>query len=76
MPEVTIAAFEDHGTLARTVDRDVDEAHRVMDDLAAVGVDMAEVSLVLEQEGVAAFAKSFDELMATLEEKAAALGAA
>ncbi len=74
MPEATITAFEDHGTLARTVDRDVEAAHRVMDDLAEVGVEMAEVSHTLEQEGVAAFAKSFDELMTTLEEKAAALG--
>ncbi len=76
MPEATIAAFEDHGTLARTVDRDVDAAHQVMDDLAAVGVDMADVSRTLEHEGVAAFSKSFDELMTTLEQKAADLGAA
>ncbi|HWC12040.1 MAG TPA: transaldolase [Acidimicrobiales bacterium] len=75
LPEATIAAFEDHGTLARTVDRDVAAAHQVMDDLAAVGVDMAAVSRTLEEEGVAAFAKSFDELMTALEEKAAALGA-
>ena len=76
MPEGTIAAFEDHGRLGRTIDRGVDEAHHVIDELVAVGVDMDEVSGVLEQEGVAAFAKSFDELMASLEEKAAALGAA
>ena len=76
MPEATIAAFEDHGTLARTVDRDVEASHRVMDDLAAVGVDLADVSRTLEHEGVAAFSKSFDELMTALEEKAAALGAA
>ncbi len=74
MPEATIAAFEDHGTLARTVDRDVEAAHRVMDDLAEVGVDVGDVSHTLEHEGVAAFAKSFDELMTTLEEKAASLG--
>ncbi|HEX2191605.1 MAG TPA: transaldolase [Acidimicrobiales bacterium] len=75
MPEATIAAFEDHGTLARTVDRDVEGAHQVMEDLAAIGVEMDEVSRTLEHEGVAAFAKSFDELMTTLEEKAADLGA-
>ncbi len=75
MPEATIAAFEDHGTLARTVDRDVEAAHQVMEDLATIGVEMAEVSRTLEHEGVAAFAKSFDELVTTLAEKAADLGA-
>ena len=75
MPDATIAAFEDHGTVARTIDRHLDEAHRVMDDLARVGVDMAAVGRTLEEEGVASFAKSYDELLATLQEKAAELEA-
>jgi transaldolase len=70
MPETTLEAFDDHGTLARTADADVDGAHRVMDDLAEVGIDMSDVTRTLEDEGVAAFAKSFDELITTLEEKA------
>ncbi|HZA82727.1 MAG TPA: transaldolase, partial [Actinomycetes bacterium] len=40
LPEPTIAAFEDHGTLARSIDRGVDVAGAVMDTLAEVGVDM------------------------------------
>ncbi len=75
MPDDTIAAFEDHGVVARTVDRGLDEAHRVMDRLAAVGVDMDDVGRVLEAEGVASFAKSFDELLGVLADKAAALAA-
>ena len=43
LPELTIAAFEDHGTLARTIDTGVDEAAEVMRRLAAVGVDMDDV---------------------------------
>ena len=35
--------------------------------LHSVGVDMGDVAVTLEHEGVAAFAKSFDELLATLE---------
>jgi transaldolase len=73
MPEPTLDAFERSGTVARTVDRDVDDATRVMDELDAVGVDMADVSRTLESEGVAAFAKSYDELLASLERKAAEL---
>ena len=70
MPDSTIAAFEDHGTVARTVDRDVEGAHRLWDQLAEVGVDTADVSRVLEEEGVATFSKSFDELLGALRAKA------
>ena len=73
MPEGTIAAFEDHGAVARTVDAGVDEAHATIDGLARVGVDFADVAKVLEDEGVAAFAKSFDELIQALSDKANAL---
>jgi transaldolase len=74
MPEATLDAFADHGTLARTVDADLDGAHRTIDALASVGVDMADVTDVLEREGVATFEKSYDELLGALEGKAAELG--
>jgi transaldolase len=73
LPEATIDGFEHHGTLARTIDRDVDVARQSLEQLAAVGVDMADVTRVLEDEGVAAFAKSFDELIGTLTEKSHSL---
>jgi transaldolase len=69
LPDATIAAFEDHGTVARTIDRDLADAHAVMHGLSSVGVDVADVGHVLEDEGVAAFVKAFDELLATLTEK-------
>ncbi|MGI8808290.1 MAG: transaldolase [Acidimicrobiales bacterium] len=73
MPDATIDAFERRGTLACTINKDLDKAHRVMDDLDRIGVDMADVGRVLEEEGVASFAKSFDELMGALNDKAAEL---
>ncbi|MEZ5168890.1 MAG: transaldolase [Acidimicrobiales bacterium] len=73
LPDATLVAFEDHGTLARTLDLGVDEARQVMADLAAVGVDIDDVTRVLEDEGVAAFEKAFDELLAALTVKAAEL---
>jgi transaldolase len=76
MPDATIDAFERRGTVACTINRDVDQAHQVMEDLAKVGVDMADVSRVLEEEGVASFTKSFEELMGSLSDKAAELTAA
>lgn len=73
MPEATLEAFDDHGTVARTVDADFAAAQDVVDRATAVGVDLDDVSRVLEDEGVAAFSKSFDELITTLEAKAAEL---
>jgi transaldolase len=70
LPEATLDAFADHGTLARRVDADVDEARAVWRALADVGVDMNDVAAQLEREGVDSFAKAFDELIAALEAKA------
>jgi transaldolase len=70
LPEVTITAFEDHGTLARTVDTGVDDAAAVMDRLAAVGVDMLDVGRTLEEQGVAGFRDSFAHVLAALDTKA------
>jgi transaldolase len=75
MPDSTIEAFADHGTLRRRVDADVDECEEVWAKLAAVGVDMADVSEQLEREGVSSFQKSFDELLDALRTKAAGLRA-
>ncbi len=74
MPEATLDAFEDHGVLAPTVEDDVDDARSVFERLAALGIDMEDVSHTLEEEGVAAFAKSFDELLTALQAKADQLG--
>jgi len=75
MPDGTVTDFLDHGTVDRTVDTDLVGARAVIDRLAAAGIDMEDVAGVLETEGVASFAASFDDLMATLETKAAALRA-
>jgi transaldolase len=75
MPDDTIAAFLDHGTLARTVDADPDGAARALEAIGAAGVDMADVGRTLEDEGVASFIKSFDELLQRLSDKANALSA-
>jgi len=73
LPDATLAAFEDHGVVARTLDVDVDEATATIAALADLGIHMDEVTRKLEEEGVAAFEKSFDELLAALGAKAAAL---
>jgi transaldolase len=63
MPEETIRAFQDHGEVALTLERDVDEAKRVFEQVAEAGVDYDDVVAVLEREGVEKFADSFRELL-------------
>ncbi|MHB1711493.1 MAG: transaldolase [Acidimicrobiales bacterium] len=73
LPDTTIEDFLDHGTVARTIDSDPAEADKVMAALADAGIDMEDVARTLESEGVASFAKSFDDLMQSLAVKAQAL---
>jgi transaldolase len=76
MPDATVAAFVDHGTVARTVDKDVDAADAHLAGLYQVGIDMEDVARVLEEEGVASFDKSYDELLQSLHDKANAIQSA
>jgi transaldolase len=77
MPDATIEAARDHATPERTVDRDVDGARALVDELREIGVDFDDIVLrQLVDEGVEAFAKSYDSLLETLEGKAAELSPA
>jgi len=71
LPDATLEAFADHGTVARTVDADPTAAHDLLQAVDGAGVDLADVSRVLEDEGVTAFVASFDDLLADLTAKAA-----
>jgi transaldolase len=73
MPDATVAAFLDHGTVACTVDSGVEEADADLGRLQDEGIDMADVARVLEEEGVASFLKSYDELLQSLHDKANAV---
>ena len=77
MPDATIDAARDHATAARTVDTDVDEAHRIIERVKEAGVDFDDiVGRQLVDEGVKSFADSFDSLISTITEKAASLAPA
>jgi transaldolase len=73
LPPATMAAFREHGVVERTVDRDLDAAQRHVEALAGLGINLSDVTDKLLTEGLAAFQKSFDTLIAGLERKAAAL---
>ena len=70
MPEDTLDAFDEGGTVERTADADLDEARKVMAELAGLGIDIDEVTDQIEGEGVEKFTDAFDEMMSALTEKA------
>ncbi len=70
LPDKTILAFDDHGTVARTIDADVDGAKAIVAELAELGIDLEEVAVKLENEGVASFAKAFEDVLQTLATRA------
>jgi transaldolase len=73
LPESTIVAFEDHGTVARSIDDPSDDPQLLLERLESIGVSMTEVGRNLEVQGAAIFTKSFDDLIETLESKRADL---
>jgi transaldolase len=75
MPEPTLRAFQDHGAVAPTLTGGLDEAHRLLERLADVGLDYNDVVETLEREGIEKFSGSFSELLAGLETKRQALAA-
>jgi transaldolase len=77
MPLETIEAFQDHGEVRGDTVRDgLAEAHTLLDELAAAGVDYDDVTATLEEEGVQKFADSFDEIVESIRAKRGKLAAA
>lgn len=71
MPEKTIAAYADHGELGTPLQKEYDDAAATMQAIAAAGVDMDDVFLTLENEGVQKFEASWEELLATVRDQLA-----
>src|SRR6201993_3900974 len=64
MPEKTIDAVADHGVVTGdTITGTASAAQEVVDKLGAVGIDLTDVFLVLESEGVEKFEASWKELL-------------
>ena len=76
MPKETVEAFQDHGEVALTLEQDLDEAHRLFEQLAEAGVDYDDVTDTLEREGVEKFSDSFTELLEGIEAKRSQLAPA
>jgi len=69
LPPATLEDFLDHGKVAATVETDVDGARMRIAELAELGIDLDAITNKALDEGVAAFAKSFEGLIASIAEK-------
>ncbi len=76
MPEETIRAYQDHGRPQGRLQAGVAEARKLLGELADAGVDYEDLTDTLEREGVEKFSDSFEELIAALADKQAALAVA
>jgi len=73
LPPATFTAFRDHGKVRLTIEENLDEARSTLAKLAEVGIDLKQVCQKLQDDGVKAFADSFESLMQSITSKRAAL---
>jgi transaldolase len=73
VPEKTLRAFADHGTVGAMLPHDGGDAEEVLGELARAGVDHDRVAADLQTKGAEAFVESWDALLACIEHKSARL---
>jgi transaldolase len=73
MPEQTLKALADHGALGDILPADGGDCEEVLAEFAKAGVDIDALATRLQDDGAASFVKSWDELMAVIASKSAAL---
>jgi transaldolase len=71
MPQATLDAFADHGTVSGTLTETDDTAVRVLDQLRDAGIDLAQITENLEREGINSFCDSYARLLTCIEDRAA-----
>ncbi|GAB4518070.1 MAG: bifunctional transaldolase/phosoglucose isomerase [Anaerolineae bacterium] len=69
LPAETFTAFLESGTARATIHEGVEEARAQIEQLAALGIDLNSITDKLLADGVAAFAKSFEALMQSVDDK-------
>jgi transaldolase/glucose-6-phosphate isomerase len=69
VPPATLQAFLDHGQATPALEKGLDEAPADLDRLSNLGIDLDAITQQLQRDGVDAFAKSFQDLMASIARK-------
>jgi transaldolase len=73
IPEATLRALSAKDTLGATLPLDGGDCEAVLGEFAAAGVDVLALAARLQDEGAAAFVKSWNELLAVIDQKGGAL---
>ncbi|MCB9652447.1 MAG: bifunctional transaldolase/phosoglucose isomerase, partial [Deltaproteobacteria bacterium] len=69
VPAATYTAFQEHGEVKATLADDLDGAKAIMATLASFDISLARITEDLEHDGVDQFARAFDTLMVTVEDR-------
>ncbi len=75
MPEGTLKALADHGELGAPLPADGGDCEKVLAQFAQDGIDVDNLAATLQEEGAKSFVKSWNDLMAVIASKSAALTA-
>jgi len=67
MPPATFTAFRDHGKVALTLEKDVEDAAKTLSALEEAGISLKKITDELTKEGVESFANSFTRLLEVIE---------
>ncbi len=76
MPEATLKAFADHGEIGAILPSDGGDCEDVLGQFAKVGIDQRALAAQLQDEGAKSFVSSWQDLMAVIASKSAALAKA
>jgi transaldolase len=76
MPEGTLKALADHGELGTILPTDGGDCEEVLKQFAKASIDIDSLAAQLQDEGAKSFVKSWEDLMAVITSKSAALKAA
>jgi len=69
VPPQTLDAFKDHGQVEQKIRKDLDKAKNLFEKLNSIGINIDDVTQLLEDEGVSAFAKAFEALLNSINER-------
>jgi transaldolase len=73
MPEGTLKAFDDHGEVGATFALNGGDCETVLAGFVKAGIDIDALAARLQDEGAKSFVKSWNDLMACIESKSAAI---
>jgi transaldolase len=73
MPEHTLRALAEHSELDTPITADGGDCEQVLTEFAKAGIDIDALAIRLQQEGAAAFSRSWNELLRVIEAKSLTL---